>query len=135
MLSINKWELDLPRVLIFEPNSSPYLEVELIAFNVLYSVEGYKLTPLETRDISHKTRRYRRDISMSQPFPNLAKLSDERFGYDAHSMSWTFPTNAIPLASFTDKMVAISYLAYHPHWQQVLCIVLCSYSLPWIHGP
>ena len=87
MLSINKWELDLPRVLIFKPNSSPYLEVELIAFNVLYSVEGYKLTPLETRDISHKTRRYRRDISMSQPFPNPAKMSYERFGYDARPMS------------------------------------------------
>ena len=49
MLSINKWELDLPRVLIFEPNSSPYLEVELIAFNVLYSAEGYKLTPLKNK--------------------------------------------------------------------------------------
>ena len=115
MLSINKWELDLPRVLIFEPNSSPYLEVELIAFNVLYSAEGYKLTPLETRDIAHKTYRYKRDISMPQPFPNPTKMFDERFNYDARSMSETFLTDAIPLASFTDKMVAISYLSCHPH--------------------
>ena len=78
-LSINKRELDLPRVLISKPNSSPYLEVELIAFNVLYSAEGYKLTPLETRDITHKTCRYKRDTSMSQPFPNPAKMFDERF--------------------------------------------------------
>ena len=71
-LSINKRELDLPRVLISEPNSSPYLEVELIAFNVLYSTERYKLTPLKTRNIAHETHRYKRDTSMFQHFPNLA---------------------------------------------------------------
>ena len=53
------------QVLIAKPNSILYLEVELIVFNVLYSIEWYKLSPLKTRDITHKTRRYRRDISMA----------------------------------------------------------------------
>ena len=51
---------------------------------------------------------------MPQPFPNPAKMSDKRFGYDARSMSRTFLTDAIHLASFMDKMVTISYLACHP---------------------
>jgi hypothetical protein len=64
---------------------------------------------------------------MPQPFPNPTIMFDERFGLDAQSMSWTFLTDVVSLASFTDKTVAISYLACHPHWQQVVYIVLCSY--------
>ena len=34
---------------------------------------------------------------MPQPFPNLAKMFNERFGYNARSMSETFPTMPSPL--------------------------------------
>jgi len=65
---------------------------------------------------------------MSQPFPNLAKMFDKRFYWSPINVSDSdIPDQCNPLASFTNKMVAISYLACHPHWRQVVYTILCSY--------
>ena len=102
---------------LFQSNSSLYLEVQK-----RNSVEGYTLSPPKTRAIAHKTRRYRRDTSMSQPFTILAKSVHERLE--------RYPDNDTPSiqrhlhVESTDRPVAIRYLACHPHLGQVVCTIM-----------
>ena len=62
-----------------------------------------------------------RIASRYQTFPYFGQNIRRKVRVVARSMSRTFPTDANPFASFTDKLVIISYLACQPHPRHVVC--------------